>query len=157
MKTIIEDIRVGLSIIVIQITFIILILIALLILNYTKSKAQDTTNAINIGKNFRFELELAQFGMKAVASMDDNTMAEVQPVFLTGFTFALVYIKANVGLNISPLFYTEGEKIYPMATLGASFNRYKFGVGWNFGKIDGKLKESWKERACVVFSVNPFK
>lgn len=140
-----------------KLTLIIILMIGIYADTLQGQEPDSSNNTIQIGKNLRFRLELCQFGMKAIASLDGNTMAEVQPIFLTGFTFALIYVKNNVGLNISPLFYTEGEKIYPLATFGFSFNMYKFGVGWNFGKITGQLNEQWKERLCVVFSVNPFK
>ena len=33
----------------------------------------------------------------------------------------------------------------------------RFALGYNFGRIDGKLDRSYKERLCLVVSFNPFK
>jgi len=114
-------------------------------------------DSVIIGKKYFLSVELAQLGAVVSGSAQDGTLLEARPFIGTGLNFSILELRRRYGLNIFTLFYTEGESVYPTLAGGFTVLSARCALGYNFGRIDGKLDKSYKERLCLVVSFNPFK
>lgn len=131
------------------------LILALLALTTSAAQAAETDSTITIGK-FRLSVEYAQLGAIIGASTDPNTMCEAKPFAGSGLNFQLAEIKGRYGVNVFTLFYTDGEKIYPMAALGITLLAKRFAVGYDFGSVTDTFDKTYKGRVKVIVSFNPF-
>ena len=122
-----------------------------------EAKAQAAADStIPVGKKYFLSVELAQLGAIVYASTEANTMLEARPFIGTGLNFSLMEFKQRYGLNAFALFYTEGEKVYPMAAMGFTLLSKRFAIGYDFGPVGEAFERTWQERLRLIVSFNPF-
>lgn len=134
----------------------IIIILAMVIFVQNDCKAQDSTTVIPIGnKGCKLYWLNLPVGTSIRASGEPDTQLEAVPFIGAGSS--LVFRQIEPGIALSIFFYTEGEKIYPVAFLGITLfnNRFVFGPAWNAGRSpeNGSL-EGWQRRLQLMLSYN---
>jgi len=121
------------------------------------SQIEPDSVAIKLGKGWKLRLDLIPFGAIVQGSGDANTQLEAKQFIGSGL--GLSFIKNDTwGINTSVLFYSGYEgKIYPLVALGGVLmlkSKISIAPCWDFGKIERKFDENWKERIKILVSYN---
>jgi len=120
--------------------------------------AQDSTEVeMDLGKGWKLKWLNISFGAMIQSTEDSEAQLEAKP-FIGGGPSALLLNRRNWGLSLSGLFYmNEAKTLYPILAGGIVLfpdNKVAVSLGWDFGKIAGTQKDSWKERLRVLINYN---
>jgi len=138
----------------------ICIFVLMFVMIFAIPVSAQTDSTVSFGDwDLRYDVVLPAIIIKG--SGEDKTQLNANQFIGGGIGISINYkkLKGIFGFNSSILLYSGDErKVYPMLTAGPYINLYKRRIAlnpvWDFGKIEGNFKESWKDRFGVLLSIN---